>query len=166
MSVGKIMRSSYGPETLLLASKKPRIKELVSRVSDLTEDEIRQLAEKPDTIKGLLNIKKGYSNKESLARAELLADMMIKASTPSSPDIFEIYHYIGETTWIKSGATFLEIKEGWHWGKMKDNKILVSSNQIVVQPTVIKNLEYSSKKIKSGSIFDLLELERSRLAKL
>lgn len=74
------MRSQFGPERLLLASKKPHIQELVSRVKTMSEDEIKSLQEKPDTIKGLLNIKKMHSQADSLKRAKAIADLMIAAS--------------------------------------------------------------------------------------
>lgn len=73
------MRSMYGPETLLLASKKPRIKELVAKVYDMSEDEIKSLSEKPDVIKGLLQLKKNETQKEKATLAERLADMMMAA---------------------------------------------------------------------------------------
>lgn len=73
------MRSQYGPETLLLASKKPHIKNLLTQLPNLTEEQIKSLKEKPDIIKGLLNIKKTQNNADALKRAELIADMMIAA---------------------------------------------------------------------------------------
>lgn len=73
------MRSQYGPEKILLASKKPHIQNLIKQVINLTEDQIKELPEKPDIIKGLLNIKKLQTNAEALQRAEKIADMMIAA---------------------------------------------------------------------------------------
>lgn len=75
------MRSQYGPETLLLASKKPHIKNLLAQLPNLTEDQVKSLPEKPDVIKGLLNIKKTQDNGQALKRAELIADMMMAATT-------------------------------------------------------------------------------------
>ena len=71
------MRSSFGPEKLLLASKKPHIISLVNKVHTLSEDEIRNLNEKPDTIKGLLAIKKQYNQEQAAIRAEIIANQMI-----------------------------------------------------------------------------------------
>jgi hypothetical protein len=73
------MRSQFGPERLLLASKKPRIKELIVASSLMTEDEIKDLPEKPDVIKGLLNIRKLDNQSKSTSIAEKLADMMMAA---------------------------------------------------------------------------------------
>lgn len=74
------MRSEYGPEKFLLASKKPHILNLVKRVDHLSEEQIKSLPEKPDIIKGLLNIKKTQNDTEALKRAEAIADMMMAAN--------------------------------------------------------------------------------------
>ena len=80
--MGQIMRSSFGPEKLLLASKKPRIKELLAKAETMTEDEIKKLSEKPDIIKGLLNIHKNRNQEDALIRATAIADaMMAKYNT-------------------------------------------------------------------------------------
>jgi hypothetical protein len=71
------MRSSlHGPEAYLLKSKKPHIQELVERAKTMTEEEIRALPEKPDVIKGLLNIHKQADQNRAASVAEKLADMM------------------------------------------------------------------------------------------
>ena len=80
------MRSTlHGPEAFLLKSKKPHIKTLVARCTEMTVEAIEKLDEKPDIIRGLLNIKKKAAQAESAARAEQLADMMIKKH---HPDLF------------------------------------------------------------------------------
>lgn len=71
------MRSSYGPERLLLASKKPHIIELIAKSKSMSIEEIRALNEKPDTIKGLLAIRKAEDQKTSATNAEMIADMMM-----------------------------------------------------------------------------------------
>lgn len=75
------MRSAYGPEKLLLASKKPKIVDLVKRAALMTKEEISTLNEKPDIIKGLLNIKSSIEQEEALKRAEAIADAMIEATS-------------------------------------------------------------------------------------
>lgn len=71
------MRSAlHGPEVYLLKSKKPHIQELVVRVETMTEEEIRSLPEKPDVIKGLLNLRKQADQDRAAIMAEKLADMM------------------------------------------------------------------------------------------
>lgn len=74
------MRSMYGPERMLLASKKPRIIDLIERSKNMTEEQIMALDEKPDVIRGLIGIKKKISNDHALARAEKIADEMIAAN--------------------------------------------------------------------------------------
>ncbi len=69
----------YGPEAYLLKSKKPHILALVERCKTMTEDEIQALPERPDVIKGLLNIRKGVDRERAASVAELLADMMMAA---------------------------------------------------------------------------------------
>jgi hypothetical protein len=74
------MRSTlHGPEAYLLKSKKPHILALVERCKTMTEDEIRSLPERPDVIKGLINIRKGMDQERAATVAELLADMMMAA---------------------------------------------------------------------------------------
>jgi hypothetical protein len=76
------MRSTlHGPEAFLLKSKKPYIIELIARCKTLSDDEIRALPEKPDVIKGLLNIRKLADQDRAASVAELLADMMQAAHT-------------------------------------------------------------------------------------
>jgi hypothetical protein len=74
------MRSTlHGPEAYLLKSKKPHILGLVERCKTMTEDEIRSLPEKPDVIKGLINIRRQADHDRAASVAELLADMMMAA---------------------------------------------------------------------------------------
>ena len=77
------MRSSlHGPEAFLLKSKKPHVQDLVARCRTMTDDEINALPEKPDVIKGLLNIRKLDMQAASASRAEILADLMTKMHHP------------------------------------------------------------------------------------
>lgn len=74
------MRSTiHGPGIYLLKSKKPHIIDLVARAGTMTDDEIRALPEKPDVIKGLLDIRKMADQSRAASVAERLADMMISA---------------------------------------------------------------------------------------
>lgn len=78
------MRSAlHGPEAYLLKSKKPHIQELVKLAETMTEEEINSLPEKPDVIKGLLNIRKKANQDKSAVMAEILADMMQSAYNKS-----------------------------------------------------------------------------------
>jgi hypothetical protein len=77
------MRSAlHGPGEFLLRSKKPRIRDLVARCAEMSIDDIRKLPEKPDVIRGLLEIRKRGDQAESASRAEILADMMIAKHHP------------------------------------------------------------------------------------
>jgi len=158
------MRSLYGPDQLLLASKKPRIKALIEQAKSMSDEEIRSLSEKPDVIKGLLLIKKFGTHKGTIA--EKIAELMQQNFNPPSLEIFKIYQYTGETRWIKSGKTFLEMKEGWYWGKLQNNKIIVSSNQLSMSDSDRNFIEQHSTYIKSGTLYDMGDLEKSRLSKL
>lgn len=78
------MRSTlHGPEAYLLKSKKPHIQELVKRVNTMTTEEIQALPEKPDIIKGLLNLHKQADQNRAVSVAERLADMMEAAYNKS-----------------------------------------------------------------------------------
>ena len=77
------MRSTlHGPGEFLLKSKKPRIQALIARCYDMSEQDIEKLDEKPDIIRGLLELRKRKSESESASRAELLADLMIAKHHP------------------------------------------------------------------------------------
>jgi hypothetical protein len=69
----------HGPGVYLLKSKKPYIIDLIARAEAMTDDEIRALPEKPDVIKGLLDIRKMADQRRAASVAERLADMMISA---------------------------------------------------------------------------------------
>jgi hypothetical protein len=74
------MRSTiHGPGIYLLKSKKPHIIDLIARAKTMTDDEIHALSEKPDVIKGLLDIRKMADQSRAASVAERLADMMISA---------------------------------------------------------------------------------------
>lgn len=73
------MRSTlHGPEAFLLKSKKPHIQALVANVESMTNEQIERLNEKPDIIKGLLNIKRKKEQESAAKRAEILADLMMQ----------------------------------------------------------------------------------------
>lgn len=73
------MRSSRGPETLLRASRKPHVRELVSRCVTMTDSEIDALEEKPDVKRGLKKIRLEHQQGQAAVRAEAIAQMMIIA---------------------------------------------------------------------------------------
>lgn len=154
----------YGPGALLAASKKPRIRELIKSIENLTLDEIKKLPEKPDVIKGLLHIKELGTAK--LTVAEQLAYKMQELhvnNIPESPSV--IYKYIGEPRWIKTGKSELLLETNWHWKCMSKNEIYFSVNNICVSESVICELIISSSPITVGTIIDLKSLDKTRIEK-
>jgi len=73
------MRSGRGPETLLKASKKPHVQDLVARCIDMTDDQIDSLEEKPDVKRGLRNIRREHQQGAAAVRAEAIAQIMMIA---------------------------------------------------------------------------------------
>ena len=74
----------HGPEAYLLKSKKPHIIALIASAANMTADEIKLLPERPDVIKGLLNIKQQADQINALARATKIANMMMLAHPPTT----------------------------------------------------------------------------------
>ena len=72
------MRSQWGPERLLLASKKPHIQQLVAQCESWTLEDVEALNEKPDIKKGLRALVQQRLHGEAAARAEKLADLMME----------------------------------------------------------------------------------------
>lgn len=72
------MRSQWGPERLLLASKKPHIQQLVAQCESWTLQDVEALNEKPDIKKGLRALVQQRLHGEAAARAEKLADLMME----------------------------------------------------------------------------------------
>ena len=71
------MRSQWGPERLLLASKKPHIQQLVACESWTLED-VDALSVKPDIKKGLRALVQTRLHGDAWQRAERLADLMME----------------------------------------------------------------------------------------
>ncbi len=72
------MRSQWGPERLLLASKKPYIQQLVAQCDTWTLQDVDALSVKPDIKKGLRAIVQNRLHGEAWQRAEKLADLMMQ----------------------------------------------------------------------------------------
>ena len=158
----------YGPDTLLLASKKPRIQELVAKSKTMTEAEIKSLSEKPDVIRGLLLINLFGDDQQKATVHEKIAELMAKNSKASAGGIAEnceIYVAMSDF-WISQGSTMLEIQHGWHWALFADGRIFVTDN--IIRPTAqhLAELSAISQYIKSGNIDDLKVLEYRRISKL
>jgi hypothetical protein len=155
----------YGPEALLLASKKPRIRDLVSRSREMTEDEIRALPEKPDVIRGLLMINNLSENQKHAAVAERLANAMSSDNIPTTgleEMRCEIYRISSDSFWLHVGASQLEVKEGWNWAVLEDGRVWLSGN-ILSSRQMLEILSSHSSFVQSGTVkADLYRLEIER----
>ena len=156
----------YAPDALLLASKKPRIIELVSKVDVMSINEITSLNEKQDVIRGLLIIKEFGKTKDRLS--DKIANAMEKSNIAQPSKLAlpcEIYQICSVDFWLKINSTELEIKTNWYWAKL-ENSISISNNIISISSYNLPLLLSNSKFIKTGNVFDLYELEHNRLSNL
>lgn len=159
------MRSIYGPGRLLLASKKPKIQNLIKQIDSMSLDDIRALPEKPDTIRGLLEIKELGKNKKT--NAELIADKMQSLHVSQQTEKqFDIFQFKGASFWLKQKTTELFIETTWYWLQLTDKEIYISSNQIKVSPEKLECLKLNSQIIQQGTISNLRDLEKDRISKL
>jgi len=159
------MRSIYGPGRLLLASKKPKIQNLIKQIDSMSLNDIRALPEKPDTIRGLLEIKELGKNKGT--NAELIADKMQSLHIPQQAEKqFDIFQFKGSSFWLKQKATELFIETAWYWLQLTDKEIYISSNRIKVSPEKLEWLKLNSQAIRQGTISVLRSLEKDRISKL
>jgi hypothetical protein len=155
----------YGPDTLLLASKKPRIIELVAKIDSMTIDEIKLLPEKPDIIKGLLLIKEFGKTGPKLTVPEKIANRMQRLNN-NAYDISilegKIYRITAENLWIPVNSTQLEVKKGWHWIWLESKQILISNNYLAATEQLLHILVSSSELLTNGTTVDLKRLEDQR----
>lgn len=159
------MRSCYGPGRLLLASKKPKIQKLIKDLETMSIDQIKQLNEKPDIIKGLIEIKTFGSKKATIS--ELIADKMQGNALPTSINkLSPIYQYTGNPRWLKTRSSEILLEPHWHWHLLSTNQLYVSSNFINLDDVIVDELKADSVYIKLGSIDDLMSLEKDRIYKL
>lgn len=78
------MRSNiHGPGEFLLKSRKTHIQALIARCQEMSVQDIEKLNEKPDIIRGLIEIRKRREQAESASMAESLADMMTAKHHPN-----------------------------------------------------------------------------------
>ncbi len=163
------MRSAiYGPDVLLLANKKPRIKELIERSRSMTVDEIKALPEKPDVIRGLLLINQFSDQQEKSSIAEKIAGAM-QRSHVDQPRGDELGCQIFKITaagenWLKTGSTTLELKEGWHWALVENGIVYLAGSPIKSDQTTVRALMAVSQYLKQGTLaeFKILEHERRK----
>lgn len=156
----------YGPDTLLLASKKPRIKELIARARTMTQLEIQSLPEKPDVIRGLLLIREFDDQQTKATVAEKIAEAMQRkhVDQPSSNTMeCQVYRVAsGGDNWIKSGSTLIEVKEGWHWAAMESGLIYLANSPITPSIESLQNLMSISQYIGKHTLEEFKEIERQR----
>jgi len=167
------MRSSlYGPDQLLLASKKPRIIELVKNSRTMTVDEIKALPEKADTISGLLLIKEFGDGKASIA--EKIADLMQQRNSNKKPSIVNgivsIYQYMGlDSVWLKSGRSGSEVELKpvvYFINDSEENQIYFQSVKTTIDLITLKQVLANSQFIKIANYQEFQLLERNRVASL
>jgi hypothetical protein len=156
----------YGPDQLLLASKKPRIQELIRRSRSMSEDDIRALHEKPDVIRGLLLINLFGEEQKKATLAEKVADLMQRdhVDQPNGDEqscqVFKIVS-IGDG-WLKTGSTLLEIKEGWYWAQLASGVIYLTNSPITSNNDTTQTLMSMSQHIGVKTLGEFKELERQR----
>jgi hypothetical protein len=155
----------YGPDTLLLASKKSRIIALVEMVDNMTIDEIKALSEKPDVIKGLLLIKEFGKDGPKLTVPEKIANRMQRPGNNSNGSVVidcKIYRVVNDSVWIPVNATHLEVQKGWHWVWLESKQILISNNYLTATSTILDILLPVSEFISTGTTNDFKQLENTR----
>lgn len=156
----------YGPDALLLASKKPRIVDLVKRAKTMTEDEIKNLPEKPDVIRGLLLIKQFGDQEEKAVLAEKIAGAMQRNHVDQpkgdglSCHVFRV-NAIGET-WLKTRSTMVEVKEGWHWAQLENGVVYLADAPITSDDESVRHLMSISTYIGERTLGEFKDLERMR----
>lgn len=170
-----MVRSFYSVETLLLTSKKPRIKELVANAKYMSDDEIMNLTESLSTRQGLLAIKFydiDVNNLEEfkLTRGERIANLMMKSvvksnSLNSAFDLTDIrimqLNY--EVIISQHISNELTIPPKWYWAKLSEKDVFLSTTTISnLTQQSMDILEKSSSFIKNGNIADLKELDLIR----
>lgn len=159
----------YGPAELLLASKKPRIKELVNRSKSMTEEEIKALPEKPDVIRGLLLINLFGEDQKKATVAEKVANLMQKNHVDQpkgNSRSCHIFVVTSDDTWLKIGSMTLEIKNGWHWAQLGDGTVYISTSATRITQDALEALMGMSRYIMQGTLAEFKELERKRLSNL
>ena len=153
----------YGPDQLLLASKKPHIQELVKRCVDMSDAEIESLPEKSDVIKGLMIIKHLGPGKASVA--EKIANKMqvnFREQATQLP-VMNIYQYFGPDVYIKVGSSEVLLCTG-NYLAFDDASRVIFNNVKSVDPvmSIVKSCTW----VQQGTIDDLKQLERSRITKI
>jgi len=164
----------YDPGQLLLASKKPRIQELIARSKSLNEEQIKALPEKPDVIRGLLLINQFGSDQKKALLSHKVADAMQEQTNiekiPSIiNEIFPIYQYCAaQPIWIVTGINLSEVllNPNDYWALKPNNQIIFKSNHSNISLSLVKELISNSNIIKYGTTSQMLELEQTRTSKL
>jgi hypothetical protein len=160
------MRSSlHGPDQFLRKSKKPHIQELVKRVPDMTEDEIRALPERTDTIKGLLILKRHGSESDRSSKAEKLADLMNVTFKPTEGILDHqcIVYQVNESIWVSTGNSEILVDEGNLIGLLPDGSAIIKA--VYVKKCPIDVLQRSTL-LKKSTVRELKRLDYDRVQKL
>ena len=156
----------HGPERLLLASKKPHIKQLIERARTMSDEEIRALSEKPDIIRGLLGLNRQQRDLESLALAEKLADTMQKTQPVGlrgNDRSCHVYRIVQpDDDWVRDGDGLIEIKEGWNWAHLSDGTVHMTNFAINIDPKEISRLISISMHVGIMTLAEFKALESQR----
>ena len=161
------MRSSlYGPEQLLLVSKKPHIQDLVRRCMDMSEEEIQSLPERNDIKQGLINIKRFGTKKDTLINRmmdQFLPYIKITPNIAAHMPV-KIYLYHGDETWVKTGNTAVQITPNCYIAVLLD-KIQIHFKGVISCDSheVIKHLINNSTWQQDGNLMDYKKIERNRI---
>ena len=155
----------YGPGQLLLASKKPKIINLIRSIETMTIEEIKKLPEKPDIIRGLIEIKE-FGDQGKGTMAWIIANKMQQGRAFEREKTLPIWQYNGDSCWLKTGKSEIQILPTWYWQEIDTNTVCISSNNVTVTGSILSRLKKDSEYIKTGTRFDLIDLEKSRVSKL
>lgn len=159
------MRSSYyGPDQLLLASKKPHIQQLVKQCVHMTDEEIVDLPEREDVRRGLLIIKHLGSSK--LPIVDKIADAMQPTSTTPPPEkIYDIYRYCGKEQWVKCGKSEVLLCPETYIAIYDDELFF---NNVYADPTAeeIQHILLFSVLVSKGTLTVFKQIEQQRVSNL
>jgi hypothetical protein len=154
----------YGPDTLLLASKKPHVQALVQRVSTMTVDEIHALPEKKDVIRGLLLIKQFGMDGPKATVYEKIANVMAANSVAQLPTavVCDIYQITSGEFWLKTGASELLVQPKWYWASCENGEIIISNIRTSAIKDRIRLLISNSQFIQTSNTNDFAKMEDAR----
>ena len=159
------MRNSYyGPDQLLLASKKPHIQELVRQCVHMTDDEIVALPEKEDVRRGLLIIK--HLGPSKLPVVDKIADAMQPSKLEQAPEkIYDIYRYCGKEQWVKCGKSEILLQNNIYIA-IHEDELFFSNVYADATADEIQQIILFSILVSKGTMKIFKQLEQQRVSNL